>query len=100
MASTRRVTVRRLHFKFEICHLDLKFFGLVLIFLAEARREAQHQLHSLDFIQPIGEGGVEFVLVGGDDAGGAERAELGRPPWRTIRCLRIKIARWGRGCRR
>jgi len=75
MASTYGVTVRRLHFKFEIRHLDLKFFGLVLIFLAEARRKAQHELHALDFVQPIGQRGVQFVFLRGDNAGGTHRTQ-------------------------
>jgi hypothetical protein len=48
-----------------------------LIFLAKAGSEAKHQLRALDFVQPIAQGGVKFVLLGRDNACGAKRAESG-----------------------
>src|ERR1700674_1713608 len=49
---------------------------LVLVFLAQSRCEPEHQLHAFHFVQPIGERGVEFFFLGGDDSGRTKRAEL------------------------
>src|ERR1700688_2401317 len=50
---------------------------LILIFLAQPGSESEHQLHTLDFVQPIAQRGVNFIFVRGDDAGRAKRAKLG-----------------------
>src|SRR6267154_2956803 len=49
---------------------------LVLVFLAQARGEAEHELHALHFVHPIVQCGGQFFSVGGNDAGRAERAKL------------------------
>ena len=35
---------------------------LIVMFLAKTRREPKHQLHTLDFVQPIAKCGVEFFF--------------------------------------
>lgn len=50
--------------------------GLVPIFLAIARGQAEHELHPFDFVHPIGEGGGDFLLGRDEQAGGAGRTEI------------------------
>jgi hypothetical protein len=55
----------------------MKFCELVLIFLAQAGSETKHQLHALDFVQPVVQSRIKFVFLGSYDSGRAEWAEPG-----------------------
>ena len=55
-----------------------KRYELVLVFLAKARGEPQHQLHAFNLVHPIAKRGIDLFFLGCNDACRANRAKLGR----------------------